>query len=70
LGGEMPDLVAVIVAWPNLSDDVRRGIVAMVKASAGRDDGERGDLRAVTCGHVRRAASVDGHGTRRADACP
>jgi len=37
LSEKSPDLATVIAAWPNLSNDLRRGIVAMVNASARRE---------------------------------
>lgn len=32
-----PELASVVVAWPNLPPAIRAGIVAMVKASGGRE---------------------------------
>jgi hypothetical protein len=32
-----PDLAAVVVAWPNLPEAIRAGIVAMVRAASGED---------------------------------
>jgi hypothetical protein len=40
-----PDLRAVVDAWPTLPEPVRAGILAMVRASGGGRDAERGALK-------------------------
>jgi hypothetical protein len=36
----LPDLAAVVKAWPTLPEALRAGIVAMVKAAGGTKGGE------------------------------
>ncbi len=36
-----PDLAAVVIAWPDLPDAIRAGILAMVKAARPQNELER-----------------------------
>jgi hypothetical protein len=36
---DVPDLAAVVDAWPELPEAIRAGIVAMVKAASGKGGG-------------------------------